>query len=128
MKNIQILAMMSLLCSMPAMAAEINYTAVNEAGFSDVAELLKSMTPEQQAEIMRQASIKQKELAKLTPEQLEALRTQLCAVGNTIAINKVDPEKLDPSKSKSTENISKDMKSYQDKKSQGKIKNAVVKE
>ena len=72
MKKLASLAIISvMLCAAPARASEVDYDAINAAGFADVGDLLKSMTPEQQKEVLRQAALKQKELEKRTPEQLE---------------------------------------------------------
>src|SRR5437868_4125235 len=128
MKNWKILAFISILCfSTAALAQEVNYQEMANAGFADVAELFKSMTPQQQTEILKQAAIKQEDLKQLTPAQLEALRAQLHHIKDTIYVDQIDPAKLDPAKSKSTKDIQKDLDTYQQKYEQGKIKNSAVK-
>lgn len=113
--------------TMVAYAQDIDYQAISNEGFGDVAELLRSMTPEQQKEILKQAAIKQQDLKKMSPEELRALKSQLRAVGDTFYMHKIDPEKLDASNSKSTQEIQADLNRYQKKYKQNHIRNDVVK-
>jgi hypothetical protein len=127
MKKTMYATVIGLMISTAAMAAEINYSAMTDAGFGDVAELLKSMTPEQQEAILKQAAVKQEDLDKLSQEDADKLREQLRATADTIHIDKIDPAKLDVSKTKSTEQIKKDLETYQQKYEKGQIKNSAVK-
>lgn len=110
-----------------ARAENVNSKHFEEAGFGDVGRLLESMTPEQRASILQQAAIKEKDLQNLTPKQLEQLKKQLRDIADTIDIEKIDPAKLDTGKAKPTNDIRRDMGTYQQKYSQGKINNSVVK-
>ena len=115
------------LISGQAIAEDIHYDALRQDGFGEEADLIKSMTPEQRAEVMRQAEIKQQELKSLPPEKLEKLNTQLHDVHDTLYVDQIDPAKLDVSKSKSTQATMKDIKVYQKKYAEGKIHNSAVK-
>lgn len=63
----------------------------------------------------------------MSPAEVEKLREQLRASGNTIEMEKIDPSKLDPNKSKSAAEIQNDLQTYQDKYQRGQIRNDVVK-
>jgi hypothetical protein len=115
------------LSTFAAHAQEINYNAISAAGFGDVARLLREMTPEQREAVLQQAAIKQQELQRMSPAEVEKLREQLRASGNTIEMEKIDPSKLDPNKSKSAAEIQNDLQTYQDKYQRGQIRNEVVK-
>ncbi len=115
------------LLSFSASANDIDYAAMEKNGFADVASMLKSMTPEQRETIMKQARIKEQELQKLSPADLERLRRQLRKTADTIDIDKVDPDKLDPNKAKSAKHIQKDLDTYQKKYEKNQIRNSVVK-
>ena len=127
MKIWKIAAIAVLLCSSPALAEDVNFDAMKQGGFEDVAKLLESMTPEQRAEVMRQATLRAQELEKMSPEEREALKRDLRVTADTLDLQKIDPKKLDPAKSKPTHEIQKDLNTYQNKYKQGKINNAVVK-
>ncbi len=122
-----IVASMIALAAFPTVHAQDSYEGIREEGFSSEADLVQSMSPEQQAAVLKQAEIKQQELKKLPPEQVEKLRTQLHAIDSTLYVEKVDPDKLDANKSKSAADTMKDLDTYQQKYSQGKINNGVVK-
>jgi hypothetical protein len=111
----------------PALAEDINYDSMKQGGFEDVAKLLESMTPEQRAEVMRQATLRAQELEKMSPKEREALKRDLRVTADTLDLQKIDPKKLDPAKSKPTHEIQKDLNTYQNKYKQGKINNAVAK-
>jgi|GEM_PF-5408502 len=84
-----------------ARAQQVNHREFERAGFGDVGRLLQSMTPQQRSAILEQAAVKEKDLQKLTPQQLEQLRKQLREIANTMEISKIDPQKLDVSQTKS---------------------------
>lgn len=110
-----------------ARAEDINYDALNKEGYGDVSKIIQSMTPEQRAELMRQATLRAQELEKMSPEEREALQKQLRSTADTIQMDKIDPAKLDPAKTKDTAGIQKDLNTYDSKYKQGKINNAVIK-
>jgi len=128
---VNILIRVMILCvsiyTSPTLAEDINYDSMKQGGFEDVAKLLESMTPEQRAEVMRQATLRAQELEKMSPEEREALKRDLRVTANTLNLQKIDPKKLDPAKSKPTHEIQKDLNTYQNKYKQGKINNAVAK-
>ena len=115
-----------LLWSVAAQAAEIDYAAISEAGFDDVAKLLRSMSSAQQQAVLDQAAIKQQDLQQMTPTELEALRAQLRAAGDTVDMEKIDPENLDVTKSKAAAEIQSDLKIYSDKYQQNQLHNDVL--
>ena len=78
-----------------AQAETINYESISQEGFGDVAKLLQSMTPAQRDMLMKQVAQKEKDVQKLSPAQLEQLRTQLRAIAVNIDFNKIDPATLD---------------------------------
>ena len=112
----------------PAFAQEVNYQSLQEEGFGDIGALLQSMSPEQRADVMREAEIKRRDLEKMTPEQRAALLGQLHAVHDTIDVGKIDPAKLNTKKIKSTAEIQDDLGTYKWKYDSGKIHNGVVRE
>jgi hypothetical protein len=109
-----------------AQAAGIDYRAMEEQGFGDVAALMRSMSPQQQQEILAQAELKIQYLEKLSPQELQQLIEQLQKITSTIAMDKIDAGKLDVSKSKDAGNIRQDLNIYQKKHDEGKIDNPVV--
>lgn len=115
------------LFSTPAFAVDANNIAINDGDFSDVQELLNKMTPQQRAEVLKQAKEKEQSLQKLSPAQQDNLHKQLKDVSSTIKIDEIDPEKLNPSKSKSADQIRTDLNTYQKKYDAGTIKNQAVK-
>ena len=115
-----------LLWSVAAQAADIDYAAISEAGFDDVAKLLRSMSSAQQQAVLDQAAIKQQDLQQMTPTELEALRAQLRAAGDTVDMEKIDPENLDVTKSKAAAEIQSDLKIYSDKYQQNQLHNDVL--
>ena len=115
-----------MLWSVAAQAAEIDYAAISEAGFDDVAKLLRSMSSAQQQAVLDQAAIKQQDLQQMTPTELEALRAQLRAAGDTVDMEKIDPENLDVTKSKAAAEIQSDLKIYSDKYQQNQLHNDVL--
>jgi len=115
------------LSSHAAFAADINYNAMSNGGFNDVAQLLQEMTPQQRQAVLEQAAIKEQDLEKMTPAELESLRLQLRNIGDTIYMDKIDPAKLDVAKSKPTPAIQKDLGNYQTKYKQNQIRNSAVK-
>jgi hypothetical protein len=127
MKILKLTAITFLLFTAPALADDIKYDSMKQGGFEDVAKLLESMTPEQRAEVMRQATLRAQELEKMSPKEREALKRDLRVTADTLDLQKIDPKKLDPAKSKPTHEIQKDLNTYQNKYKQGKINNAVAK-
>ena len=115
-----------LLWSVAAQAAEIDYAAISAAGFDDVAKLLQSMSPAQQQAVLDQAAVKQQDLQQMTPTELEALRAQLRAAGDTVDMEKIDPENLDVTKSKTAAEIQSDLKIYSNKYQQNQLHNDVL--
>jgi len=100
--------------------------AMTQDGFGDVARLYKSMTPEQQQAVLKEAGVKMEELQEMSPEQQQQVFDQLKAVHKTLSVNKVNPEAIDTSKTQSLDNTLQSLDSYQEKYSQGKIHNDVV--
>ena len=102
--------------------------SITDPNFQSVNTLLNSMTSEQRAAVMQRAKEQEKELAKLSPEEHDRLENQLKAVSSTIQMDKIDPAKLDVSKSKDTKQIQSDLNNYQAKYQAGKIDNPVVRQ
>ncbi len=122
-----LITILCILLAAPAFAEGVNYRAMEQGGFGDVAKLLKEMTPEQREAVMKQAKLQEKELEKLTPAEQESLRKQLRATANTINMQGVDPAKLDVAKTKSADDIRKDLGTYEEKRAHGELKNDVMK-
>lgn len=123
-----IAALVALTCaSLTAQAENINYRALEQEGFGNIAQLLKSMTPEQQAAILKQAANEMKNLEAMAPQEREQLLQQMHHVASTLDIENIDPEKLDPSKAKEMHQVQKDLSTYQQKYHQGSISHEVVK-
>ena len=127
MRKLAAIAVMFSLSSSAAYAQKIDYDALDKEGYGDIAEMLRSMTPQERASVLEEAGAKQEDLQKLSPEQLDHLDTQLHKEAGTIDFQKVDPEKLNTSKTKPTPTIMKDLNTYQQKYDEGKIDNAVIK-
>ena len=112
-------------CAAWAQMADSNNLSRDE--FAAVINLLRSMPPEEQQAILAQAAAKEKDLKQMTPQEQEILNQKLHKIASTIYMEKIDPEKLDPAKSKNTQQIAKDLDLYMDKFQQGKINNSAVK-
>jgi len=95
-----------------AHAAEPDYNELNRAGYQDVSKLLASMTPEQRAAFMKKAEAQQKQLENLTPEQRQRLEAQLKQAHNTMHVEKLDPNKIDPNAVKSVPEQQRDLAEY----------------
>jgi hypothetical protein len=110
-----------------AAEAQLAGAGANNDEFSDVWQLLSSMSPEQRTAVFEEAGVKEQDLKKLSPDQLDALDDQLHNIAGTIEFGKIDPDKLNTDKIKSTQNTMGDLNTYQQKYDQGKINNAVIK-
>ncbi len=109
-----------------ARAETINSQNFENEGFGGVAHLLESMTPEQRAEVMKQAAGKMDELQSMSPQQQQQLVKQMRDIATTIDFDNIDPAKLDASKSQSVADNQKNFDTYQKKYQKGAIKNSVV--
>lgn len=110
-----LVGVLMLSCAGTASAEGINYHALKREGFREVADLLRSMTPEQREEILRQARQVGKDLEKMSPKEREALIKSLRGVQKDVDIENIDPEKLDPALSKDLHGIRKDIGKYEEK-------------
>lgn len=115
------------LLSTPAFAADANNVIIQDKDFSDVASLMNQMTPEQRAEIIKQAKQKEPSLQSLSPEEQNKLKSQLRDISSTIKMDEIDPKKLNASKGKDVGQITDDLNTYQKKYEAGKINNPAVK-
>ncbi len=103
-----------------------NYEGLSEEGFGGVSRLLQSMTPQQREKILKQANANMADLQKLSPQQQDQLLQQMRAISKTIDFDKIDPAKVDTSKTQSVAATQKNLNTYQQKYQRGVIKNGVV--
>jgi hypothetical protein len=112
-----LLLIVTILLATPVFAQDINTQSIKDEGFDGVGQIIDQMTPEQKLGVMKQALEMQKELEKLPPAEREKILNDLKATAATVDASKVDVKKLDPSKTKSLNEIQKDVQEYN--KSQG---------
>lgn len=105
-----------MLCAMlfcfAANADDINYKSIEDAGFGQVSDVLKDMTPEQRAHLEREAENMLPELKAMTPSEIAELTQQLKEIQNTIDASTIDAKKLDTTKIKSFGETQKDLDTY----------------
>ncbi len=96
--------------------ADVDYGAMEASGFGNVADLLKSMTPEQRQQVLELAAKRQKELERMTPGQRKRLEAQLLEITNMIegdvGFGNIDPAKLNTAKSKNLQGTLADIETY----------------
>lgn len=102
-------------------AEDINYRALETQGYGDVADILRDMTPEQRAEVLRQATMVQKDIENMTPEERYQLEVEMQQLNDVLfeGDTTYDAQKLDPSKSKDLEGIRSDIDAFHKSRQQG---------
>lgn len=81
--------------SPPAYAqCDVDYKSLEAAGFGNTAGILKQMTPEQCADLMRSVEVLKPQLLDMTQQDIEALRNQAAEmdkrINPAIKVEKID--------------------------------------
>jgi len=122
-----VIAALSIFSIQTATAQDKTYQDMQDAGFGDTAKLMQSMTPAQRQMVMQRAAAAQQNLQKLTPQQQEQLRQKLRTTQDTIQMDRIDPNKLNTSQIKTSQDQMKDLDTYQTKYQKGQLTNSAVK-
>lgn len=121
MKNLA-LSLLFVLCPAIAVAASGPSTS-----FEDAQALFESMTPQQQAAVMKQAEAYKKELEAMNSKERTQVIEQHREVADTLKIDQIDPSKLDTENIQSLDITREHLDEYQEKYDAGEIDNSAVK-
>jgi hypothetical protein len=88
----------TLLLATPARLQTINYEAMEQEGYSSVVEILRQMSPEQQAGVLRDAAAIRGALVRMSPDEKRRVISEMDRVYLNTDFTKVKPEAYHPQK------------------------------